>query len=81
MPAEPRPRRCWIPVPWWKRCCPAARTVRLDANLLLELVPDVRHLQVPPLLEGEVEMNHAGGIRPKEINAGKILICCSAPTG
>ncbi|WP_181149871.1 2Fe-2S iron-sulfur cluster-binding protein [Arthrobacter sp. MYb227] len=34
-----------------------------------------------PLLEGEVEMNHAGGIRPKEIAACKILICCSTPTG
>ncbi|RAX49904.1 hybrid-cluster NAD(P)-dependent oxidoreductase [Arthrobacter sp. AQ5-05] len=33
------------------------------------------------LLQGTVEMNHAGGIRPKEIVAGKILICCSTPTG
>ena len=33
------------------------------------------------LLGGTVEMNHAGGIRPKEIAAGKILICCSTPTG
>lgn len=33
------------------------------------------------LLQGTVEMNHAGGIRPKEIAAGKILICCSTPTG
>lgn len=34
-----------------------------------------------PPLEGEVEMNHTGGIRPREITAGKILICCSTPTG
>lgn len=33
------------------------------------------------LLGGTVEMNHAGGIRPREIAAGKILICCSTPTG
>ena len=33
------------------------------------------------LLGGTVEMNHAGGIRPREIAAGKILICCSMPTG
>lgn len=32
------------------------------------------------LLEGAVEMNHAGGIRPREIAEGKILLCCSRPT-
>jgi ferredoxin len=32
-----------------------------------------------PKLSGEVEMNHNGGIRPREIAAGKILICCSKP--
>ncbi len=31
------------------------------------------------LVSGEVEMNHAGGIRPKEIAAGKFLPCCSTP--
>ena len=31
------------------------------------------------LLGGMVEINHAGGIRPREIAAGKILICCSTP--
>jgi glycine betaine catabolism B len=30
-------------------------------------------------LSGEVEMNHNGGIRPREIAANKILICCSKP--
>jgi len=30
-------------------------------------------------LSGEVEMNHNGGIRPREITANKILICCSKP--
>jgi hypothetical protein len=24
-------------------------------------------------------MQHAGGIRPREIAAGKILLCCSTP--
>lgn len=28
-------------------------------------------------LSGEVEMNHQGGIRAREINAGKFLPCCS----
>lgn len=32
-----------------------------------------------PKLSGEVEMNHNGGIRPKEVAAGKILVCCSRP--
>jgi ferredoxin-NADP reductase len=31
------------------------------------------------LVSGEVDMNHAGGIRPREIAAGKILLCCSTP--
>src|SRR5699024_7722472 len=31
------------------------------------------------LVSGEVEMNHAGGIRPTEIAAGKFLPCCSTP--
>jgi ferredoxin-NADP reductase len=32
-----------------------------------------------PKLSGDVEMNHNGGIRPREITAGKILVCCSKP--
>ena len=30
-------------------------------------------------LSGEVEMHHNGGIRPREVAAGKILVCCSQP--
>ena len=30
-------------------------------------------------LEGTVEMNHAGGIRQREVDAGMILLCCSTP--
>lgn len=32
------------------------------------------------LLEGQVDMKHAGGIRQREIDQGQILICCSTPT-
>lgn len=31
------------------------------------------------LISGKVEMNHQGGIRQREIDAGMILICCSKP--
>lgn len=31
------------------------------------------------LLDGRVDMSHAGGIRPREIAQNKILICCSTP--
>lgn len=32
-------------------------------------------------LSGEVDMQHNGGIRPREIAQGKILLCCSTPLG
>jgi ferredoxin len=32
------------------------------------------------LLSGTVDMQHAGGIRPREIEAGMRLLCCSRPT-
>ena len=32
------------------------------------------------LVEGTVDMNHQGGIRQREIDQGKVLICCSRPT-
>ena len=31
------------------------------------------------MLEGTVDMQHNGGIRPKEVANNKILICCSKP--
>lgn len=31
------------------------------------------------LLSGRVDMQHAGGIRPREIADGKFLLCCSRP--
>lgn len=33
------------------------------------------------LVDGQVDMRHAGGIRPREIARGEILICCSKPLG
>lgn len=32
------------------------------------------------LLTGTVDMQHSGGIRPREIAQNKVLICCSTPT-
>lgn len=34
-----------------------------------------------PLISGRVDMQHAGGIRPREVDEGKILLCCSTPQG
>jgi ferredoxin-NADP reductase len=31
------------------------------------------------LVAGQVDMHHNGGIRPREIAAGKVLLCCSRP--
>ena len=31
------------------------------------------------LVSGDVDMQHNGGIRPKEVAQGKVLICCSRP--
>ena len=33
------------------------------------------------LISGEVDMQHGGGIRQREIAAGQILICCARPRG
>jgi ferredoxin-NADP reductase len=30
-------------------------------------------------LSGDVDMRHNGGIRPREVEQGKILVCCSKP--
>lgn len=32
------------------------------------------------MVSGSVEMHHAGGIRPREIERNQILLCCSTPT-
>lgn len=33
------------------------------------------------LVAGEVDMQHAGGIRPRDVERGQILLCCSRPLG
>lgn len=63
---------------------PAGMTV-LDAAIAAGLTPPMSCTEgmcgtcKTDLLEGDVEMNHQGGIRPREIAAGKILPCCSRP--
>ncbi len=32
------------------------------------------------VLEGRVDMDHQGGIRPREVAQGQVLLCCSTPT-
>ena len=32
------------------------------------------------MISGTVDMQHNGGIRPREIARNKVLICCSKPT-
>jgi len=32
------------------------------------------------LLSGSVDMQHQGGIKPREIDQGYVLACCSRPT-
>jgi hypothetical protein len=31
------------------------------------------------MISGKVDMQHQGGIRKREIDAGMVLICCSKP--
>jgi ferredoxin-NADP reductase len=31
------------------------------------------------LISGQVDMQHGGGIRPREIASGRVLVCCSRP--
>jgi ferredoxin-NADP reductase len=64
--------------------CPADQNV-LDAALAAGLRPPSSCSQgmcgtcKTVMLDGSVDMQHNGGIRPKEIAANKILICCSKP--
>lgn len=64
--------------------CPADQNV-LDAALAAGLRPPSSCSQgmcgtcKSVLLDGSVDMQHNGGIRPREIAANKILICCSRP--
>jgi ferredoxin len=64
--------------------CPADQFV-LDAALAAGMRPASSCSQgmcgtcKSVMLEGSVDMQHNGGIRPKEVAANKILICCSKP--
>jgi glycine betaine catabolism B len=64
--------------------CAADQCV-LDAALAAGLQPPASCTQgmcgtcKTTVLSGQVDMHHNGGIRPKEIAQGKILICCSTP--
>lgn len=64
--------------------CPADQYV-LDAAFLAGMRPPSSCSQgmcgtcKTVMLEGSVDMQHNGGIRPKEVAANKILICCSKP--
>jgi ferredoxin-NADP reductase len=33
------------------------------------------------LLAGQVDLQHAGGLRPRDVERGEILLCCSRPLG
>jgi ferredoxin-NADP reductase/ferredoxin len=47
--------------------------IRISANCQEGMCGSCKSLK----LSGEVEMNHQGGIRAREVNAGKFLPCCS----
>ncbi|WP_221583850.1 flavin reductase family protein [Microbacterium sp. G2-8] len=47
--------------------------IRIGANCQVGMCGSCKVVR----LEGEVEMNHQGGIRAREIEAGKFLPCCS----
>ncbi len=64
--------------------CPADQTI-LEAAYAAGLKPPASCTQgmcgtcKTVMLSGEVDMQHNGGIRPREIAQHKILICCSKP--
>jgi glycine betaine monooxygenase B len=64
--------------------CPAGMTV-LDAALLAGIqlpsscAEGVCGTCKSQLVSGSVDMRHGGGIRPREVAQGKILLCCSSP--
>ncbi|MGO1552633.1 MAG: flavin reductase family protein [Micrococcaceae bacterium] len=58
-----------------ERILPAAKEagVRIGSNCMDGMCGSCKSVKV----SGEVEMNHQGGIRAREIEAGKFLPCCS----
>lgn len=66
--------------------CEPGRTVldaalRAGVNLPFSCAEGMCGTCKSTLLDGEVEMHHAGGIRPREIAENKFLPCCSTPLG
>ena len=68
------------------------QTVECDTNVTVLQAAIAAGIRVPSscgggmcgtckttLVRGSVDMHHDGGIRPKEIAQGKILLCCSRP--
>ena len=71
----------------------SARTISCDAGTSILTAAALAGLTLPSscregvcgtckstLVSGDVEMNHGGGIRKREIDQNKILLCCSTPT-
>ena len=71
----------------------SARTISCDAGTSILSAAALAGLTLPSscgegvcgtckstLISGNVEMNHGGGIRKREIEQNKILPCCSTPT-
>ena len=58
-----------------QRILPVAKQagVRIGANCQEGMCGSCKVIK----LSGEVDMNHQGGIRAREIEAGKVLPCCS----
>lgn len=70
----------------------SGRTIECDSDTTILLAASRAGLTLPSscgeglcgtckstMLDGSVTMNHAGGIRPREIAQNKILLCCSTP--
>lgn len=70
----------------------SGRTIECDSDTTILLAASRAGLTLPSscgeglcgtckstMLEGSVTMDHAGGIRPREIAQNKILLCCSTP--
>jgi ferredoxin-NADP reductase len=65
--------------------CPADTTVlaaatRAGLNLPLSCAQGLCGTCKSTIVTGTVDMRHNGGIRPREIAAGRFLPCCSTPT-
>ncbi len=71
----------------------SARTISCDAGTSILTAAALAGVTLPSscgegvcgtckstLVSGNVEMNHRGGIRKREIEQNKILLCCSTPT-